>query len=288
MADLALSLIVVTHNSARWLPAFFQTWRAATVGFPFSIELLLADSGSSDNTIQIAKEHEPSIRIIECGNIGYGAAANHAVAIAKSPWHLLCNPDLLFPPDFVSTFLFPAMKFPSKNTGCIAPTLLNPDGTTQPSIGRFPTLRDLLFDQFRPPLQRKFLPLDRIREGRVDWAAGACVLCSREAWDAVGGFDERFFLYVEEVDLQRRLADSGFPSHYLPEAKVTHAAPNAAGEPRPLIQRYAARGLLRYFAKHGTFGQLVLYRFIALFSRRLPVREAFAPTRKILNSPTGP
>jgi N-acetylglucosaminyl-diphospho-decaprenol L-rhamnosyltransferase len=286
MPDPALSLIVVTHNSARWLPAFFQTWRAATSAL--SIELLLADSGSTDNTLQTAKEHEPSMCILECGNIGYGAAANRAVAIAKSPWHLVCNPDLLFPSNFATTFLFPAMKFPSKTAGCIAPTLLNPNGTTQPSIGRFPTLPDLLLDQFRPPLERKFLPLDRIREGPVDWAAGACVLCSREAWNAVGGFDERFFLYVEEVDFQRRLADSGFPSYYLPEAKVTHAAPNAAGAPRPLIQRYAARGLLRYFAKHGTFAQLPLYRLIALLSRRLPLREAFASAQKILNSPTGP
>jgi N-acetylglucosaminyl-diphospho-decaprenol L-rhamnosyltransferase len=288
MPDPALALILVTHNSAHWLPAFFRTWREAAAASTLAIDILLADAGSTDDTLRIAMNCEPTVRILECGNIGYGAAANRAAARSPAPWRLVCNPDLLFHRNFFAAFIEPALRANEPTSGCIAPKLTNPDGSPQPSIGQFPTIRHLLLDQFRPPLHRKFLPLHRLTEGVHDWAAGACLLCSRTAWESVQGFDENFFLYVEEVDFQRRLAARGFLTRYVSTAEVIHAAPNAGGPPRPLIQKYAARGLLRYFAKHGTLPQLTAYRLLALLSRRLPPNEALAPKQKILTTPTGP
>ena len=122
----------------------------------------------------------------------------------------------------------------------------------------------------------------------MDWAMGACLLIRQEAFLAVEGFDEKYFLYVEEVDLQRRLRDTGHGLWFVPEAEVTHHAPNAARVPREEVQRWAARGTLRYFAKFGPVGSLWMYRVLAVVTRRLGLKEAFASRGKILGRPTGP
>ena len=89
------------------------------------------------------------------------------------------------------------------------------------------------------------------------------------------------------MDLQKRLAGLGLRTWFVENVGVIHHAPNAAA-PRSTAGRYSARGMLRYFAKHGSVGQLFAYRLLAFASRRLSIREAFAPKAKILETPTGP
>ena len=279
----ALTLVVVTHNSARWLPGLFQSWRKAVPSL--ATEIVVADAGSTDNTRDLAAAQEPSAQILACGNIGYGAAINRAAAATSAPWLLLCNPDLSFPNNFAGTFLLPMMNAPPLGSACIAPGLVNEDATGQPSVGPFPSIRRLITDQFRSPLNRKFtLPQPT---GFYDWATGACLLVRREHFKTVSGFDEKFFLYVEEVDLQRRLANIGLRTWFIQDVGLIHLAPNAAS-PRHSAQQYSTRGLLRYFAKHGTPIQLLAYRLLCLASFRLSVANAFASRRKILETPTGP
>jgi len=286
MPEPKLALIVVTHNSVRWLPAFFDSWRKAAPTLGPETEIILADSGSTDDTPTIAQHSVPTARIIESGNIGYGGAANRAAAASTAPWILLCNPDLAFSSNFESTFLIPTLSSPPSNTGCIAPGLLNEDSSPQPSVGNFPTIRGIIADQFRPRPQRKYI--SHPVKGPVDWATGACLLIQRTHWNAIHGFDEKFFLYAEEVDLQRRLAARGLRTYFVSEAIIIHHAPNAARPSNPITQKYASRGLLRYFAKHGTPTQLLAYRLLALLSLRLPPHEALAPRKKILEIATGP
>ncbi len=142
------TLIIVTHNSARWLPAFFKTWHDAVTTLPH--EILIADSGSSDNTRELVSSLAPSAKILDCGNIGFGAAANRATALSAAPWLLMCNPDLTFPANFESDFLAPLTTHPPAGTGCIVPTLRNEDHSLQHSVGKFPTLSGMIRDQFRP------------------------------------------------------------------------------------------------------------------------------------------
>jgi GT2 family glycosyltransferase len=276
-----LAVIVVTHNSARFLPDFFQSWQATN---PPSHEILLANSGSTDDTLQLAATFPA--KVLPLKNIGYGAAINAAAGQTSADWLLLCNPDLIFPEDFATEFLNPMMDNPPQNAGCIAPGLVNEDDTGQLSVGHFPTIRGLIADQFRPAWRRKYIYPDPT--GFYDWATGACLLIRRQHFQSIGGFDERFFLYSEEVDLQRRLAEKGLRTYFQQDAAVMHLAPAASRNPPKIIRRYAARGTLRYFAKHGRFLQLSLYRLLAIASRRLPINEALASRRKVLSTPTGP
>ena len=121
--------------------------------------------------------------------------------------------------------------------GCIAPRLTNADGSSQPSVGRFPTIRSLICDQFRPRPLRKYQSPQPSKKCAVDWASGACLFRSSEeafapAW---GGFDEPYFLYMEEVDLRapaRCRACVGFragPDRYASQSQCP--APTASRGP---------------------------------------------------------
>ena len=293
-----VSLILVTHNSARWLRPFAESWRATVSGAgapPEWFVTCVADGGSADESPALAAELLPETRIRLCGNVGYGAAANDAIREAGAPWILLCNPDATFSPEFGSR-LYQILRaderrrphWLTEKVGCIAPRLLNPDGTIQPSVGRFPTLAGIARDQFQPRPQRKFVMPQPNVPGPIDWATGACLLLRRDAFLAVGGFDEKYFLYVEEVDLQRRLPLAGYTAMFAPDLVVTHHRPNAAREPRPDVQLWAARGTLRYFAKFAGAGTLCGYRILSLAGGRLRWREAMARRRTILERATGP
>jgi GT2 family glycosyltransferase len=177
---------------------------------------------------------------------------------------------------------------PYATAACLAPRLLNGDGSVQPSVGIFPSVAAIVRDQFRPREQRKYLYPQPAASRAIDWAMAACLLVRKDAFDAVGGFDERFFLYVEEVDLLRRMKDAGHETWFVPEVAVTHHSPNAARTPRPEVQRYSARGVLRYFAKHGSLLQRGAYRLLALAGGRLPAREALAARSTLLARSTGP
>ena len=285
MPEPLISLIIVTHNSDHWLTAFFRWWFAVMADARMVHEIVVADSGSGVPPEKICAQLAPAARVIACGNVGYGAAINRAAAITTAPWLLLCNPDISFGEDFFSSFLEPMIRHPPARAGCMAPGLVNGDDTAQPSAGPFPTIRRLITDQFRSPMYRKFSYPEPT--GYYDWATGACLLIRREHFVQVGGFDEKFFLYVEEVDLQKRLAGLGLRTWFVREGGVMHHAPNAV-RPQRSTQRYSARGMLRYFAKHGALGQLLAYRFLALASFRLLLREAFASKKSILEKSTGP
>ncbi len=282
MPEPLIALIVVTHNSERWLPVFFRWWSSVMAETHYAHETIVADAGSAVLPSQVP----PGARVLSCGNIGYGASINRAVAATNAAWLLLCNPDISFGEEFGAQFLKPMLTSPPKNAGCIAPGLVNDDDSAQPSAGPFPSIWRLITDQFRTPMHRKFT--HPAATGFYDWATGACLLVRREHFQRIGGFDEKIFLYVEEVDLQKRFAGLGLRTWFVGNAGVIHHAPNAAAPHFLTAGRYSARGMLRYFAKHGSFGQLFAYRLLAFASRRLPVREAFARKAKILETPTGP
>jgi N-acetylglucosaminyl-diphospho-decaprenol L-rhamnosyltransferase len=290
----ALTVVVVTHNSAEFLDGWVRSWRAqAVAGAGWSNPpVIVADSGSTDDTAARVQALAPEARWLALENIGYGAAANRAIALAATPWVLLCNPDLIFPPPFLAT-LAQAATTPAEadgvptDAGVVAPLLRDADGVMQPSVGLFPTLRSIMADQFRPRRWRKYRRPPSAG-GRVDWATGACLLLRRAAFEGVGGFDAHFFLYVEELDFQCRLRRAGWCTWFCPAVQVVHLAPAAARPSSPQTRLWAARGLLRYFAKHGRTGQLTGYRALALLSGRLSAREALAPRQAILARATGP
>jgi len=160
-----------------------------------------------------------------------------------SDWLLLSNPDLAFAPGAIEELLRVGNSLPG--VGAVGPLILTPSGEIYPSARRLPSLRNgighALFGQFwkSNPWTKAYLA-DREnppRQREAGWLSGACLLISREAFEAVGGFDDKFFMYFEDVDLCARIARTGRTIIYAPSATVTHiGGASTSGASRAMIR----------------------------------------------------
>jgi N-acetylglucosaminyl-diphospho-decaprenol L-rhamnosyltransferase len=190
--------------------------------------------------------------------LGFAANANRGIARTSAPFVVVANPDTEAAPDAVAVLREFAEAHP--RAGIVGPALLNPDGTRQASRRRFPTVSGTIVR--RTPLRRVFKPeqsqrahygLDEAPTEPVeaDWMLGAFLLLRREMLDELGGFDEGFRLYGEDIDLAYRAAKAGWERWYVPDARVRHA--HAAVTDRQLLTRRTIwhwLGILRFVRKH--------------------------------------
>jgi N-acetylglucosaminyl-diphospho-decaprenol L-rhamnosyltransferase len=187
---------------------------------------------------------------------GFAANANRGVAETSAPFVVVANPDTEAAPDAVAVLLDFAEEHP--RAGIVGPELRHPDGTLNPSRRRFPTVGGTIVR--RTPLRRVLGSTQRAHYGldehptepvQADWLLGAFLLLRREMLDELGGFDEGFRLYGEDIDLAYRAAKADWERWYVPEAKVVHA--HAAVTDRRLLTRRTLwhwRGIARFVRKH--------------------------------------
>jgi N-acetylglucosaminyl-diphospho-decaprenol L-rhamnosyltransferase len=197
------------------------------------------------------------VRVIENERpLGYAANANRGIAETTTPFVLVCNPDTEAAPDAVAVLRAFAELHP--RAGIVGPELRHPDGMLNPSRRRFPTVSGTIVR--RTPLrrvlggtQRAHYGLDELPEEPVqaDWLLGGFLLLRREMLEEVGGFDEGFRLYGEDIDLAYRAAKAGWERWYVPQAKVVHAH-QAVTDRRLLTRRtwWHWRGIARFVRKH--------------------------------------
>jgi N-acetylglucosaminyl-diphospho-decaprenol L-rhamnosyltransferase len=167
-------------------------------------------------------------------NLGYGAAMNLGVGLSEATeWVLLANPDLTLEADALSQLVAAGMR--NKDAGAIGPLIYTPGGEVYPSARRLPSLRHGIGHALLSPVWKRnpwtlsYLA-DREnppRERQAGWISGACMLVRRSAFDQIGGFDDKFFMYFEDVDMCARLARAGWRIVYAPTAVVTHLGGHA-------------------------------------------------------------
>jgi N-acetylglucosaminyl-diphospho-decaprenol L-rhamnosyltransferase len=189
-------------------------------------------------------------------NRGFGAAANRGAALIDGEFVLITNADVYFEPDAVEELLGGLRR--QARWGLAAPLLRDSAGDIQESSFRFPGLAQAVIDLLPAPgwLRRSRLngrypaAWAASRDFAIDHPLGACLLVRREAFDAVGGFDESFFMYAEEIDLCRRLQNAGWQSGHVAGAAAVHVGGASTGQNRERMieQLYISRA--RYFAAH--------------------------------------
>ena len=231
-------------------------------------------------------------------NDGFAAGINAGAAAGRAPFLLLLNPDCVVGPDSIGRLVEFAVGRP--RAAVIGPRILNADGSIQGSARRFPTWSTFIAGRSswltrkfpRNPLSRWNLPAlsDDTKTTRVDWVSGACMLVRREAFEQVGGMDERFFLYWEDADFCKRLGERGWETVHYPEAEVVHVGGRssvhayreslAAFHTSALTlfrkhSRWPARGLtpLLYIALQLRLRTLLYVHRDRLRTARLPQRE---------------
>src|SRR4051812_47240247 len=179
-------------------------------------DVWVVDNGSSDGSQRMVREAHGWARLLEPGqNLGYGPAVNVVARRTASPFLAASNADVELERGALECLLAAAEAHPP--AGVLGPRLILPDGTSQPAVPPFPraadaVLRNLSVPRFRRrTAERLYLrgAWDASRPASVDWVTGAYLLVRREAWDAIGGFDEDQWMYAEDLDICWRAHQAG-------------------------------------------------------------------------------
>jgi N-acetylglucosaminyl-diphospho-decaprenol L-rhamnosyltransferase len=247
-ADPRVSVVIVTYNSARVIDRCLESLREHESD---SVEVIVVDNASSDDTRERIEKRFPSVRLLtRPANEGLSAGINVGVAASHAPLVFLLNPDTHMTQPVLSAladFVDRDIKM-----GAAGPKLLNEDGTLQPSCRRYPTLWLVFFhrtsglNRLLPgnPVARDYLmsDFDHDSERDVDWLSGAALMVRRSALEAIGGMDEGYFLYFEDVDLCHRLHDAGYRVVYYPKVELVHYIGKSSGRlsNHTLVERHKA------------------------------------------------
>jgi N-acetylglucosaminyl-diphospho-decaprenol L-rhamnosyltransferase len=272
--DQAVAAVVVNFQSGPALAHCVAQLREESPA-----ELVVVDNGSSDGSLREVGDRFPDVEVVAPGsNLGYGAAANRGAAATTAPFLLVCNPDLDVHPGTLAALLASLVDDP----GCalVGPLIRDAQGKRYPSARRFPNLIQAaghgLLGIFLPdnPFTRAYHQshLDGpdgaegagAKSETVDWVSGACFLVRRSAFEQVGGFDESYFMYAEDVDLCWRLGRVGWRVLYLPSAEVTHLqGVSTEHHPFRMIAEHH-RSLFRFASRSSTGWRRVLLPVVAL------------------------
>jgi N-acetylglucosaminyl-diphospho-decaprenol L-rhamnosyltransferase len=217
-------------------------------------DIVVVDSASGDDCA--TKVREANVVFVPMSeNLGYGAAANRGVRATDDPLVVISNPDIVVTPGTVAA-LAAAMEADPR-LGAVGPRIDRVDGTRYPSARTFPSIVDAAGHGFvglvttRNRWSDRYLRADQEDPGPVDWISGAFMMVRREAFDAVAGFDETYFMFMEDVDLCRRLHLAGWDVAYEPAGRVTHIeGVSRASAPYRMILAHH-RSLLRYAWRSG-------------------------------------
>jgi N-acetylglucosaminyl-diphospho-decaprenol L-rhamnosyltransferase len=260
-----VSVVVVTWNALPWLEQCLDSVAGRDV--------VVVDNGSTDGTVAFVRERYPGVRVLEQENKGMGGGNNAGMRTAVGRYFFLLNSDAWVLGDGLDKLVQLADEHPE--AAVVGPKLLNTDGTLQRSARGEPTLWRLATEYFfirkLAPHTRLLNPLyrgdfDHDRLEQVDWLYGPALLVRREAADAVGLFDEDFFMFSEEVDWLTRFRRAGWTVLFYPGAEVVHVGGASHGG-KMYVENL--RGQLRFLAKHKGLKEAERGRRMLLWSLRL-------------------
>lgn len=266
--DVDMTWIVVAHRSGDDLEVSLPSLRGAFDELArrtgFVVSLVVADAGSPDDTPDVARRLGARLHV-EPDNRGYGATANAVAADVTSPWLAVSNADIAVPDGGLAA-LPDVLASLDPRVGLVGPRVLRPDGRPDAwSGGPAPTLARLVVGALAG------VPQD---EAHVEWLTGACLFARRAAWRAVGGFDERYFLYYEDVDLALRMREVGWVARRATRLAIVHRAPHHGRTPDPGLERVIAASRARYFRRHRprieSFGLALVLPLRGLVDRSAP------------------
>ncbi len=222
-------------------------------------QVTVVDNASSDGTAKVVADNFPAVRLMEmASNLGFAAATNRGADLAGGEVLLLLNPDAQLVPGAISVMLAALGRDLSR--GAISPRVVRPDGRLDPACRRsFPSPSVAFF---------RLVGLSRLRSGSarvgaynlthipadqemvVDSGTGACLLIRRDLWDLVGGLDERYFMYGEDLELCWQLRERGFSVWYEPDARVVHRKGSSSEQVALPMLVHFHKSMWRFYRLH--------------------------------------
>lgn len=259
------SIIIVSYNKCDIILSCIKSIRENLKNENY--ELIIIDNNSSENNVLLIKKEFPEIIIVENKtNYGFGKACNQGAALAKYQNLVFCNSDIIFQDNPIGKMI----DFISKNNniGVVGAQLFNPDGSKQPSYFRFPNLF-LRFLQLSG-LKELILKIKDFRTNpnmdffSVDFVSGAFFLIPKNIFLELNGFDEDYFMYLEDADLGYRIFEKGYLTYMYNTSSLIHLHQNHENNSSFFVKYHMAKGnLIFYFKNYGVFQYLLLV-FISL------------------------
>lgn len=244
----------------------------------YETEIIVVDNASQDGTVELLRAQFPNVRMIaNADNRGFTRGNNQALQIAQGRFLFLINPDTEMMAGATRALVEFMAEPANANVGIVGPQLVYADGSSQSSRRRLPTFLTALLESTK--LQQWF-PHNRTLEKYymqdtrddatqdVDWVVGAAMFVRRQVYERIGGLDETFFMYSEELDWCKRARDAGWRVVYLPCARVLHYEGKSSEQVLAQRDIYFHSSKVRYFKKyHGVLqGELLRYFLLGMFA----------------------
>jgi GT2 family glycosyltransferase len=248
MAAAQTTVVIVNWNGAAYLDQLIQSIEREAPA-----KIVVVDNNSADRSVSIVKQFADVHVIENAENRGFGAAANQGIAVAETPNVLILNVDVYAVPGSITAL----QKFlaETNDAGAVAPRLSFPDGSLQLSCRNFPTPFTLfLYLSFLDrifPTNYRLRAKDHQSTRSVEQPMGAAIMIRKKVVDQIGGFDETFFLYMEDVDLCERIIREGWKIYYYPAAEFIHDAGGSSRQDWYRSQADFIRSAQLYFRKKG-------------------------------------
>ncbi|MCL9757676.1 glycosyltransferase family 2 protein [Frankia sp. AiPa1] len=247
-----IRIVVVTYQSGEIIGAFLDSLEKATGR---SYEVVIVDNSPHLDAGTRAVQTRPRVSLVRPGrNLGYGSAINRGASGAGGPWLVFANADIAFAPGALDDLIAAAGRWP--RGGAFGPGITNPDGALYPSARDLPSLGRGIGHALlgwcwptNPWTASYRRERGAPREMAAGWLSGSCQLLRREAFDAVGGFDESYFMFMEDVDLGQRLGQSSWQSVYVPSAVVEHLGGHSTKRSSRRMVLAHHRSMFRYLSR---------------------------------------
>lgn len=252
-----VSIVIVTYNARDYACRCIQSIFEHTQELEY--EVIVVDNVSQDGTPDTVAAEFPAVRLIcQQLNVGFAAGVNRGVSESRGEAVVILNPDTLL----LDNALLPMWRHLKENPeiGVLGPKLLDEDGSVQLSCRRFPGFASGLFNRYS--LLTRLFPGNRFsaeylmsdwdhsQAREVDWVSGACWMVPRRAFDCIGGLDEGYFMYIEDVDFCQRAHRAGWKVVYFPQASLVHHIGRSTGSlaNRMIIERH--RSIWHYYKRY--------------------------------------
>lgn len=256
MSSPDLSVCLVNWNTRPDLEQAIDAVLKADPGI--GLQVVVVDNGSGDGSAEMVRERFPEVKLIESGeNLGFARGYNRAAEEAGGRYLLMLNPDTEAQPGALRELVEFLDSHPK--AGAAGPRLVNRDGSLQFSCRLFPrpvaaifrnTVLGRLVPRNRSTRDYLMADWDHDTVRGVDWLSGAAMCIRREAWEEVGGFDEGFFMYAEDIDWCLRAHEAGWGIYYVPSAVIMHRIGRSSDQrPVKMVIQFH-RSMARFYHKH--------------------------------------
>ena len=277
-----LTVVIVNYNVKEFLGTCLASVQKASEGL--TTELFVVDNNSTDGSISFLKERFPDVNyIINEENVGFGKANNQAIRQAKGKYTLLLNPDTIVQEDTFKVLI----NYMNENSSCGACgcKILNPDGSFAPESRRsVPTVSTALYKAVGLtalfPKSKIFGAYyqgwkDEDEGGEVPVLSGSFMFFRTSCLKDLEGFDERFFMYGEDIDLCYRANKAGWSIHYVPETSILHYKGESTKKNEIAYNRVFNDAIYKFFEKHFTTRYSALFRFLIFWAIRFRAVASF-------------